>query len=201
MSLGSFGNNGLPQAAIQQALPNIPASAVSQTTNGSAAAGQSNVTLSAVTGVAIGQAIVVLNPSDGVRAPTTGNGIAGQVVTLSNTIYDTLPSGPTIYFLTGGVSCKVEDTMGAMPANRIATVNGDNKTIALSQALTAPLPKGSPVRACQAQVTAGGDLVPNSSISVASTTGVASGMIGVLGAPSWPLNSAGIGSLPQLPVP
>src|SRR5258706_4582248 len=93
-----------------------------------------------------------------------------------------------------------KDTIGAIPANTIATVNGDNKTIALSQALTAPLPKGSPVRACQAQVTAGGDLVPNSSISVASTTGVASGMIGVLGAPSWPLNSAGIGSLPQLNV-
>ena len=30
MSLCSFGNNGLPQAAIQQALPNIPAAAVSR---------------------------------------------------------------------------------------------------------------------------------------------------------------------------
>src|SRR5258706_8508445 len=93
-----------------------------------------------------------------------------------------------------------KDTIGAIPANTIATVNGDNKTIALSQALTAPLPKGSPVRACQAQTTTGGDLVPNSSISVASTTGVASGMIGVLGDPSSPLNSRGIGSLPQLNV-
>jgi hypothetical protein len=241
MSLCSFGNNGLPQAAIQQALPNIPASAVSQTTNGAAAAGQSTVTLNAATGVAIGQTVAILNPSDGVRAPTTVTSIAGNVVTLSNTIYDTLPSGTTIYFLplgvtvpaaanpplggytysdwlpatsvarrdgpftgcasaNGGASCKVKDTIGAIPANTTATVNSDNKTIALSQALTTPLPKGSPVRACQAQVTTGGDLVPNSSISVASTTGVASGMIGVLGAPSWPLNSAGIGSLPQLNV-
>jgi hypothetical protein len=241
MSLCSFGNAGSPQAAIQQALPNIPASAVSQTTNGSAAAGQSNVTLNSATGVAIGQLVAILNPSDGVRAPTTVTGIAGNVVTLSNTIYDTLPSGTTIYFLplgvtvpaaanpplggytysdwlpatslarrdgpftgcasaNGGASCKVKDTIGAIPANTTATVNSDNKTIALSQALTAPLPKGSPVRACQAQTTTGGDLVPNSSTSFASTTGVAAGMIGVLGASSWPLNGAGLGVFPQLTV-
>jgi hypothetical protein len=240
MTLCSFGNAGLPQAPIQQALPNIPANAVSQTTTGTAAAGQSNVTLNSAAGVMIGQAVAILNPSDGVRSPTTVSAIAGNTITLSNTIYDALPSGTVIYFLplgiavpaatnpplgstvysdwlpvtslarrdgpftgcasaNGGAACTVKDTLGAIPAGTTATVNPDNQTIALSQPLSAPLPKGSLVRACQTQTTTGGDLVPANSLSFAATTGVAAGMTGWIGTGVLPINSQ-TGQFPQLPV-